>query len=198
MMPMPIAMALKARRGRRLWSRGNGRARTIQQQQPATAATSSISAATATSSLARTEDILRVVPVSGGIYPLAAQGGDVDQLLPNGQTNENNAGAGDDREEYVNPVRLVYCPDETTSAIQRGADCCYVRGRGMMLRSGIGISCGRGRGILLRPRRGMHSIFLCWIDTTGSLCRLCVCIANKMFMTFTPAVISTISTLAFV
>jgi len=76
----------------------------------------------ATSSLARTEDILRVVPISGGIYSLAAQGSGVDQLFPNGQSNENNAGAGDDREEYVNPVRLVYCPDETTIGIEGGAN----------------------------------------------------------------------------
>jgi len=42
--------------------------------------------------------------------------------LQDGQSNENNAGAGDDREEYIDPVRLVYCPDETTSGIEGGAD----------------------------------------------------------------------------
>jgi hypothetical protein len=34
-------------------------------------------------------DILRLIPVTGGIYPLAAQGSGVDHLLSNGQSNEN-------------------------------------------------------------------------------------------------------------
>ena len=34
-------------------------------------------------------DILRLIPVTGGIYPLAAQGSGVDHFLSNGQSNEN-------------------------------------------------------------------------------------------------------------
>eukprot|EP00571_Detonula_confervacea_P016006 CAMPEP_0172307978 /NCGR_PEP_ID=MMETSP1058-20130122/8715_1 /TAXON_ID=83371 /ORGANISM="Detonula confervacea, Strain CCMP 353" /LENGTH=1040 /DNA_ID=CAMNT_0013020301 /DNA_START=40 /DNA_END=3162 /DNA_ORIENTATION=+ len=65
-------------------------------------------------------DVLRVIPVSGGIYPLAAQGSGVDQLLPNGQSNENDATAAEGF--YEDPVRKMYCPDETTSGIEGGAD----------------------------------------------------------------------------
>ena len=70
-------------------------------------------------------DILRVIPVTGGIYPLAAQGSNVDQLLPNGQSNENDAstGSGSSGDPYYDdPVRRMYCPDETTSGIEGGAD----------------------------------------------------------------------------
>ena len=66
-------------------------------------------------------DILRVIPVTGGIYPLAAKGSGVDQLLPNQSNNENDAVTDDDR-FYVDPVRAKYCPDETTSGIEGGAD----------------------------------------------------------------------------
>jgi len=69
-------------------------------------------------------DILRVIPVTGGIYPLAARGSSVDQLLPNGQNNENDAaaGGGEGDEVWKDPVKSMYCPDETTSGIEGGAD----------------------------------------------------------------------------
>lgn len=67
-------------------------------------------------------EILRVIPVTGGIYPLAAQGSGVDQLLPNGQSNEMDATTGEEGGYYNDPVRNMYCPDETTSGIEGGAD----------------------------------------------------------------------------
>ncbi len=70
-------------------------------------------------------DLLRVIPVSGGIYPLAAKGSGKDQVLDNdnGNSNNNNNNGGDEEMEYSDdPVRAQYCPDETTSGIAGGAD----------------------------------------------------------------------------
>ena len=66
-------------------------------------------------------DILRVVPVTGGIYPLAARGSGVDQLLPNGESNEGDASGGGGRADD-DPVRALYCPEDTTSGIEGGGD----------------------------------------------------------------------------
>lgn len=77
-------------------------------------------------------DILRVIPVVGGIYPLDAVGGSVDVLLPN-DDGGSNGGGGNGGEEttctgkkcrgyYEDPVRLLYCPDKTTAGIGGGAD----------------------------------------------------------------------------
>ena len=68
-------------------------------------------------------DILRVIPVTGGIYPLAAQGSGVDQLLPSGKNNEQDATTSEEEGGYYDdPIRMMYCPDETTSGIEGGAD----------------------------------------------------------------------------
>lgn len=73
-------------------------------------------------------DILRVIPISGGIYPLAAMGGSGgggDVLLPNrsGEGDANNDSGGNNKDAvYVDPVRMMYCPDETTAGIEGGAD----------------------------------------------------------------------------
>ena len=66
-------------------------------------------------------DILRVVPVVGGIYPLAARGSGVDQLLPNGENQEGDDAAGR-RGIDDDPVRALYCPEDTTSGIEGGGD----------------------------------------------------------------------------
>lgn len=67
-------------------------------------------------------DLLRVVPVTGGIYPLAARGSGADQLLP----NDDDAAPADipsgEELNFEDPVRRMYCPDETTSGIEGGAD----------------------------------------------------------------------------
>ena len=74
-------------------------------------------------------DTLRVIPVKGGIYPLAAKGSSAEAWLPNdGEgSNEQDASSnpGNDGTEsvlYEDPVRVFYCPDETTSGISGGAD----------------------------------------------------------------------------
>ena len=70
-------------------------------------------------------DILRVVPVTGGIYPLAAQGSTVDQILDNGYNDEGDATTGNEDKGgnyYNDPVKALYCPDETTSGIEGNAD----------------------------------------------------------------------------
>ncbi len=78
-------------------------------------------------------DVLRVIPVTGGIYPLAARGGTGDdQLIPtdggvDGDGNNNDGGGGGGGggggdTPYDDPVRNMYCPDETTSGIGGGAD----------------------------------------------------------------------------
>lgn len=67
-------------------------------------------------------DILRVIPVQGGIYPLAAQGSGKDQVLDNEDSSNNNGNEQEEMEYYDDPVRAMYCPDETTSGIAGGAD----------------------------------------------------------------------------
>jgi hypothetical protein len=71
-------------------------------------------------------DTLRVIPVSGGIYPLAARGSSAEAWLPNAQSNEQDASTGNATTIasvlYDDPVRAFYCPDETTSGISGGAD----------------------------------------------------------------------------
>jgi hypothetical protein len=74
-------------------------------------------------------DILRVIPVTGGIYPLAARGSSAEAWLPNGESNEKDASTGDGNDTagklsvlYEDPVRAFYCPDEATSGISGGAD----------------------------------------------------------------------------
>lgn len=69
-------------------------------------------------------DILRVIPVQGGIYPLAAKGSGKDQVLDNedSSSSNNNGNEQEEMEYYDDPVRAMYCPDETTSGIAGGAD----------------------------------------------------------------------------
>eukprot|EP00804_Cyclotella_cryptica_P014369 CCRYP_015535-RA/>CCRYP_015535-RA protein AED:0.09 eAED:0.09 QI:195/1/1/1/1/1/7/661/880 len=66
-------------------------------------------------------DVLRVIPVAGGIYPLDAVGGSVDVLLPNDSDDETECTGKKCRGYYEDPVRLLYCPDET-AGIGGGAD----------------------------------------------------------------------------
>ena len=75
-------------------------------------------------------DVLRVIPIQGGIYPLAAQGADADVLLPtqshsnknDGENGENGENKREGKGYYEDPVRMLYCPDETTAGIGGGAD----------------------------------------------------------------------------
>lgn len=88
-------------------------------------------------------DLLRVVPVKGGIYPLAAKGSSAEAWLPNDNdgvseggseqqdgttasaTNKNDGTTTSTITEsilYEDPVRAFYCPDDTTSGISGGAD----------------------------------------------------------------------------
>ncbi len=87
-------------------------------------------------------DLLRVIPVKGGIYPLAAKGSSAEAWLPNdtngdeGSTTEQDDASSTFINEdgttttttttesilYEDPVRAFYCPDETTSGISGGAD----------------------------------------------------------------------------
>ncbi|KAL3794367.1 hypothetical protein ACHAWO_007342 [Cyclotella atomus] len=66
-------------------------------------------------------DILRVIPVVGGIYPLDAVGSSVDVILPNGNDDETECTGKTCRGYYEDPVRLLYCPD-ATAGIGGGAD----------------------------------------------------------------------------
>ncbi len=84
-------------------------------------------------------DLLRVVPVKGGIYPLAARGSSAEGWVPidtdgveqqQQQQQDDAADASANNEDgtttesilYEDPVRAFYCPDETTSGISGGAD----------------------------------------------------------------------------
>lgn len=91
-------------------------------------------------------DTLRVIPVKGGIYPLAARGSSVEAWVPNdvdvgdvededggveqqdtsSSSSSSSSSSGNDVNTasvlYEDPVRVFYCPDATTSGISGGAD----------------------------------------------------------------------------
>ena len=84
-------------------------------------------------------DTLRVIPVSGGIYPLAARGSSAEAWLPNGESGKNNDNDGSGiggSVLYEDPVRAFYCPDETTSGISGGAD--------LLIYATVNRHCGSG------------------------------------------------------
>ena len=66
-------------------------------------------------------DVLRVIPVAGGIYPLDAVGATVDVLLPSDSDSPTECSGKKCREYFEDPVRLLYCPDQT-AGIGGGAD----------------------------------------------------------------------------
>eukprot|EP00986_Skeletonema_menzelii_P010780 scaffold5381_cov150-Skeletonema_menzelii.AAC.10 len=86
-------------------------------------------------------DTLRVIPVKGGIYPLAARGSSVEAWVPNDTQDGGDEGGMEQQDTsssssssgnkdgtatasvlYDDPVRIFYCPDATTSGISGGAD----------------------------------------------------------------------------
>jgi hypothetical protein len=96
-------------------------------------------------------DILRVIPVSGGIYPLdSTKGSSAGAWLPkNDGTSDSgesdagtkNGGSGSTTAEadsvlYDDPVRAFYCPDDTTSGISGGAD--------LLIYATVNRHCGSG------------------------------------------------------
>jgi hypothetical protein len=92
-------------------------------------------------------DILRVIPVSGGIYPLdSTRGSNAGAWLPktNDGTSESSGsdgGSGSTTAEadsvlYDDPVRAFYCPDDTTSGISGGAD--------LLIYATVNRHCGSG------------------------------------------------------
>jgi hypothetical protein len=94
-------------------------------------------------------DILRVIPVSGGIYPLdSTKGSSAGAWLPKndgtGESSESDGGtkngsgstAEADSVLYDDPVRAFYCPDDTTSGISGGAD--------LLIYATVNRHCGSG------------------------------------------------------
>ena len=95
-------------------------------------------------------DILRVIPVSGGIYPLdSTKGSSAGAWLPKNNDGNSgsdggttkNGGSGSSTPEadsvlYDDPVRAFYCPDDTTSGISGGAD--------LLIYATVNRHCGSG------------------------------------------------------
>lgn len=94
-------------------------------------------------------DILRVIPVSGGIYPLdSTKGSSAGAWLPkddgsdegSGSSESTKSGGGGAAEAdsvlYDDPVRAFYCPDDTTSGISGGAD--------LLIYATVNRHCGSG------------------------------------------------------
>ena len=78
-------------------------------------------------------DVVRVVPILGGIYPLDAREGsgaeEGDDFIPTTTTATTTANTKDgqqqqrekEEEEEDDPIHAMYCPDETTSGIAGGS-----------------------------------------------------------------------------